>query len=143
MTKMDTFRKICATTIAVAMTSAALAQPPTRWKDLTADQKVDRRVEMMKKRLAISDAQAVQISNVLHQEQKTLATDREQVKSAPAEQKMLARTNLQKDRLAGKEKVLTALTPDQLAKAEEIRKRHVQKMREYRMFMHHERFDQR
>jgi hypothetical protein len=138
---MNMFRKLCTISLVIATASSAIAQPRGRFRNLTPEQRVDHRVEMMKKHLAITDAQATQIAGVLREEQKTLAADREQVKAAPAEQKMLARTNLQKDRLAGKEQVLKSLTPDQLAKAEEIRKRHKQKMLEHRMFMREERME--
>ncbi len=143
-TTMMTIRRFCTIGLIICTATGAVAQPAhTHWKDLTSDQRIDRRVEMMKRHLAITDAQATQIASVLHQEQQTLATDRQNVKEATQAQKMLARTQLQKDRLDVKSKVLQNLTPDQLAKAEELRKRHAMQMRKHHMRMREERMHDR
>lgn len=128
-------RRILAISVLVLATSNGIAQTPPpekpeapahgkHWKELTPDERIGRRVDMMKKHLDITDAQASRIAAVLHQEQQTLVADRQRVKDATPEQKLLARTQLQKDRLDVKSKVLLNLTPVQLVKADKISKHH-------------------
>jgi Spy/CpxP family protein refolding chaperone len=105
-------------------------------KKMTPEQRVDRQIEGMKKRLNITNEQATQIATVLQQEQKTLMADRQKMMDAPPELKAAARIQLQQDRLNLKQKVLSNLTVDQRIKAEDLRKEHQKKMMK-RMHRHH------
>jgi len=139
-------RRLCTITLVATASNLAFAQqstteqptePPTQqWKQHTPEERIEHRVEMMRKRLAISDEQATKIAAVLRSEQHVLAEDRERMHAAPADQKILARTQMQQDRLNVKSKVLQNLTPEQLAKAEALRRqreaiRHRSKMDRY------------
>lgn len=124
-------RRLCTISLVVLTTTAAFAQgtPPqenraasaSQHKQHTPDERIDHRIEMMKKHLAISDAQATQIASVLHSEQNTLVADRQRLQNAKPEDKMQARTQLQQDRLNVKSQVIQQLTPEQRAKAEVLR----------------------
>ncbi|MBS1902597.1 MAG: hypothetical protein JSS75_02730 [Bacteroidetes bacterium] len=114
-------------------TTQAVAQPND---ENARQQRIDRRIEHMKKHLAISDEQASKIASVLQTEHKVIADDRAALRAAAPEGKLLARTQLQKDRIEMRSQVLANLNANQLAKAEELRKRHAAREHIQRMSYH-------
>ncbi len=111
------------------------------FRKVSPEQRVDRQIEGMKKRLNITNEQATQIAGILKQEHQTLMADHQKLMDAPPESKGAARIQLQQDRLNLKEKVLSNLTVDQRITVEEMHKHRMQHMR--RMHRREERHEHR
>lgn len=117
------------TVTSVFAQTTATPVPPVQAKQ----QREENRIQMMKQRLAITDDQAARIADVLKDEHQTIKADRQAVQNAPADQKPLARVQMHQDMLVAKAKVLNMLTPEQRAKAEELHKERMSKVKKHWM----------
>jgi Spy/CpxP family protein refolding chaperone len=127
-----------ATTISLLglLTTAPIFAQQTETPKIDREQRVQKRIEIMKQRLAITDDQAAKLSDVLKTEHQTLAADRQKMQNAPADQKPYARLQMKQDMLAGKQKMLDVLTPEQRVKAEQFHKERMSKMK-HKWMRHH------
>jgi len=121
--------------LGLLVTTGVIAQNVEQ-KKLDREQRVQKHIEIMKQRLAITDDQAAKISDVLKAEHQTLAADREKMQAAPADQKPYARLQMKQDMLAGRQKMLDVLTPEQRVKAEQLHKDRMEKMK-HKWMKHH------
>jgi hypothetical protein len=103
-----------------AFTTSMWAQP----SDAKIEKKIEHRVEKMKAKLNLSDAQVTQVKAIIEEAKPQIMADWQKMKAAPKDQKAALRANLQKDKDAAKEKLLSVLNPDQRAKAEKFLQRH-------------------
>jgi Spy/CpxP family protein refolding chaperone len=87
----------------------------------TPEQRVEKRLERMKKNLNISDAQATQIRTVLMNKKNEMQDRVAKMKSAPAADKAALRSELKSARLSTHNEILSILTPEQRTKAESMR----------------------
>ena len=88
------------------------------------EEKIEHRVEKMKKKLNLTDAQVTQIKAIMESSKAQIKADIEKMKAAPKDQKEAFRTTLKNDKEAVKAKILAVLTPEQQVKAEKFLKRH-------------------
>jgi Spy/CpxP family protein refolding chaperone len=96
----------------------------------TPEQRIEKRLERMKKNLNISDAQATQIRTIL-MNTKTEMQDRvAKMKSAPDADKATLRNELKSARLSTHNQILSILTPEQRTKAESMREAMKGKMKD-------------
>lgn len=93
---------------------------------------MEKHIEKMKTELGITDAQSAQIKSIVEASKAEIKADVEAMKNAPKEDKAAARAELRKDQLAMREKILAVMTPEQRAKAEEMRGMFKDKMKEKR-----------
>jgi len=114
---------IAAFVAVAAFSTSMLAQP----SDAKIDKKIEHRIEKMKTKLALSDAQVTQVKAILEEAKPQMKADWQKMKAAPKDQKEAVRADLKKDRDAVKVKLLAVLNPDQRAKAEKYFERHEHK----------------
>jgi len=98
----------------VAFSSSSQAQP----SNAKIEEKIEHRVEKMKKELGLTEAQTTQVKAILEENKPQLEADFQKMKAASKDQKTAIREQLQKDREATNSKVLAVLNPEQQAKAE-------------------------
>lgn len=97
---------------------------------MTTEQRIEKRIERMKKNLNISDAQASEIRTILTNTKNQLQDRIEKMKSAPPSDKAAIRNELKSARLSTHNEILRILTPEQRAKAESMREEMKGKMKE-------------
>ncbi len=107
--------------VSLAFASVASAQTPT----LTPEQKIEKRLAHIQKRLGLTDDQAAQLKAIFQQNQQQLMADRQALKNAVPGNgaKKEAAKQLQSDRQAMMEKMGAVLTP---AQREQFKKMMVQ-----------------
>jgi Spy/CpxP family protein refolding chaperone len=104
----------------VAFSTNSWAQPT----DAKMEKKIEHRIEKMKSKLNLSDAQVVQVKTILEASKPQIKADIEKMKAAPKDQKDALRADLKKDKSAVKDKLFAILTPEQQVKAEKFFKSH-------------------
>jgi Spy/CpxP family protein refolding chaperone len=92
--------------------------------DAKMEKKIEHRVEKMKAKLNLSDAQVTQVKAILEAGSPQIKADKEKMKAAPKDQKDALRANLKKDKGAVKDQLFAVLTPEQQTKAEKFFKKH-------------------
>jgi Spy/CpxP family protein refolding chaperone len=92
--------------------------------DAKIEKKIEHRVEKMKTKLNLTDAQVTQVKAILEASKPQILADYQKMKAAPKDQKKALRADLKKDKSEVKDKLFAVLTPDQQAKAEKFFKRH-------------------
>jgi Spy/CpxP family protein refolding chaperone len=110
-----------AAVIGIASITYADMQGPAFKQKHTPQERIERRIEHMKKNLNISDAQAGQIRGVLIGKKAEMEDRIAKLKSAPASDKAALRNELKSARLSTHSEILRILTPEQRAKAESLR----------------------
>jgi Spy/CpxP family protein refolding chaperone len=105
-----------------AFATYSWAQAPAN--DAKKEKRMEHRIEKMKKKLNLSDAQVTQMKTIFAENAPQIKADHEKMKAAPKDQREPLRASLKNDRQAMKEKLLAVLTPDQRAKAEKFFNRH-------------------
>lgn len=103
-----------------AFSTYAWAQP----SDAKMDKKIEHRIEKMKTKLNLTDAQVTQVKAIFEASKPQIKADFEKMKAAPKDQKEALRADLKKDKNAVKDKLFAVLTPEQQAKAEKFFKHH-------------------
>ncbi|MDP4219430.1 MAG: Spy/CpxP family protein refolding chaperone [Bacteroidota bacterium] len=106
----------------VAFSTSIWAQAPN--DDGKKEHRIERRVEKMKEKLNLTDAQTTQVKAILEQARPQMKADIEKMKAAPKDQRLALREQMQKDRSETKDKLLAVLNPEQRTKAEKFMKRH-------------------
>ncbi len=104
----------------VAFSTTIWAQP----SDAKIEKKIEHRIEKMKSKLNLSDAQVTQVRAIIEGAKPQITADIEKMKAAPKDQKKALRADLNKDKSAVKDKLFAVLTPEQQAKAEKYFKHH-------------------
>ena len=94
------------------------------------EQRIEKRIEHMKKNLNISDAQATEIRTVLANRKAEMQDRIAKMKSAPAADKAAMRNELKSTRLSTHNEILLILSPEQRAKAESLREAKKAQMKE-------------
>src|SRR5947208_187851 len=77
--------------------------------DAKKEHHIEKRIEKMKAKLNLSDAQVAQVKTILEQSAPQMKADREKMKAAPKDQREAFRATLKQDRAATKEKLLAVL----------------------------------
>ncbi|SRR5579883_422837 len=89
---------------------------------LTPQQKIEKRLAHLQKRLGLSDQQTAQLKTILEQNMAKLQADREAVENAAkGDAKKDAKKQLISDRKSMMDQLKGVLTPDQLAKFKKMR----------------------
>ncbi len=88
---------------------------------VTPEQRIEKRIEKMKKNLNISDAQATEIRTVLTNTKNQMQDRIAKMKSAPAADKAAMRNEIKSTRLSTHNEILRILSPEQRARAESMR----------------------
>ena len=104
----------------LAFSTYSWAQP----SDTKREKKIEHRIEKMKAKLNLTDAQVTQVKAIFEASKPQMKADFEKMKAAPKDQREALRADLKKDRDAIKEKIFAVLNPDQRAKAEKFMNRH-------------------
>jgi Spy/CpxP family protein refolding chaperone len=108
------------TMILLAVAVLAMAPLATFAHD-TPDQKIEKRIEHMKAKLGLTDAQAAQIKTIYEQNAASMKADRDAVKAAEkgSEAQKSAEQKMRADRMQIESQILPILTPDQQTKLKE------------------------
>ena len=88
------------------------------------EKRIEHRIEKMKKKLNLTDAQVSQAKAIMEEAKPQMKADFQAMKAAPKDQKEAVRAQFKKDREQTKEKLLAILTPEQRTKAEKFFKKH-------------------
>lgn len=104
----------------VTFSTSSWAQPT----DAKMEEKIEHRIEKMKKKLNLTDAQVTQVKAIMEDSKPQIKTDHDKMEAAPKEQRAALREQMHKDRDAAKGKIFAVLTPEQQAKAEKFFKHH-------------------
>ena len=113
--------------ISAALFLALFAFSTNSWSqpsDAKIEKKIEHRIEKMKTKLNLTDAQVTQVKAILETSKPQIKADYEKMKAAPKDQRKALRADLKKDKSAIKDKLFAVLTPEQQAKAEKYFKRH-------------------
>src|SRR5579864_6455877 len=84
-----------------AFSAHSFAQPP----DAKMEKRIEHRIEKMKAKLNLSDAQVTQVKEILETSKPQIKADIEKMKAAPKDQKPALRADLKKDKQAVKDKL--------------------------------------
>lgn len=98
----------------------------------TPEQRIEKRIEKMKKNLNISDAQATEIRSLLTNSKTQLQDRIAKMKAAPEADRALLRNDIKSSRISTHNQILHILTPEQRAKAETLREAKKDKIKEKR-----------
>ncbi len=88
---------------------------------MTPEQRIEKRIEKMKKNPNISDVQATEIRTVLTNTKNQMQDRIAKMKSAPAADKAALRNEIKSTKLSTHNEILRILSPEQRAKAESMR----------------------
>ena len=120
---MKTKHKIISTVVfsaLLAFSTSVWAQAP----DAKMEKKIEHRVEKMKAKLNLTDAQVTQVKAIMEESKPQMKANHDKMEAAPKEQRAALRDQIQKDKDATKGKIFAVLTPEQQVKAEKFFKHH-------------------
>ncbi len=106
----------------ILLAAAVLAMAPLAiMAHDSPDQKIEKRIEHMKAKLGLSDAQATQIKTIYEQNAPAMKADRDAIKAAAkgSEAQTSAEQKMRADMLQVQAQVLPILTPEQQTKWKE------------------------
>ncbi len=93
-------------------------------------QNMGKHIEKIKTELGLTEAQSAQIRSIIESSKAEMKADVEAMKSADTkDEKAAAKAELKKDQQAMRERILSVLTPEQRAKAENMRGLFKEKMK--------------
>ncbi|MEO6939078.1 MAG: hypothetical protein ABI444_02920 [Candidatus Kapaibacterium sp.] len=104
-----------------AQTPPGQIAPATTYQKLTPEEKIQKRMEHLQKKLNLTDQQAAQMRTVLEQNAARLRADRDAVHAATDANRKAARMQLRTDQKAMRGQLKGVLTPEQLKKFKEMR----------------------
>jgi len=121
-----------AATIGIASVTYADLQDPAAKNPQkhTPEERIEKRIEHMKKNLNITDAQATEIRTVLINTKAQMQDPVAKMKSAPPADKAVLRNELKSTRISTHNEILRILSPEQRAKAESLREEKIAQMKE-------------
>lgn len=94
---------------------------------------IGKHIEKIKTELGLTEAQSAQIRSIIESSKAEMKADVEAMKSADTkDEKAAARAELKKDQQAMRERIMSVLTPEQRAKAENMRGVFKEKMKDKR-----------
>jgi Spy/CpxP family protein refolding chaperone len=92
--------------------------------DAKMEKKIEERIEKMKVKLNLSEAQFTQVKSIMEQSKPQMLADKAKLEAAPKADRATLRDEMDKDRAATKGKIFAVLTTEQQSKAEEFFKHH-------------------
>ena len=96
-------------------------------------QNIGKHIEKIKTELGLTEAQSAQIRSIIESSKAEIKADVEAMKNADTkDEKSAAKAELKKDQQAMRERILSVLTPEQRAKAENMRGIFKEKMKDKR-----------
>jgi Spy/CpxP family protein refolding chaperone len=113
--------------ISAVVFSALFAFSTSLWAqvpDAKMEKKIEERVEKMKSKLNLSDAQVSQVKSIIEESKPQMIADKAKLEASPKADREALHSQMDRDRDATKNKIFAILTPAQQAKAGEFFKHH-------------------
>ena len=120
---MKTKHKIISTLVFSALLafSTSLSAQPT---DAKMEKKIEHRIEKMKAKLNLTDAQVTQVKAIMEESKPQIIANKAKMEAAPKADRQALHDQMHKDRDATKGKIFAVLTPEQQLKAVKFFKHH-------------------